>query len=162
MNDNGASRGDRKPYARLERLRELLPSKNAVAGIDPASYRQEGATSSTRSSRGHRETLLRHDHLDVTGSRDAFSWARDAVAQVRDEPLGRRQLLCDVYNGPAGSDRRHAPYRRAARAFLDWQVRRGVLNPVDNKEVGSGSRGGVHAMNRCSWIHAWRSQSAQV
>ncbi len=139
VNGNGASHGDRSRFARLVRLRELVPSKNAIVGLDLASNRQEGATSSTRSSHGPRAALPHHDHLEMTGSTDAFSWARHAVAQVRDDPLGRRQLLCNVYNGPAGSDRRRAPYCRAARAFMDWQVRRGVLNPVDDKKAASGS-----------------------
>lgn len=122
VNGDPAPRGRGNRSGRLTRLRGLVPSRNAVAG-----------------SPGRRAALLRTGHLDPTGPGDAFSWARDVVATVRDEPVGRRQLLCDVYNGPAGSDRRHAAYRRAALAFMDWQVRRGVLDPVDGRGVGSGS-----------------------
>ena len=36
-----------------------------------------------------------------------------------------------------GSPRLHAPYRRGALAFMSWQLRRGVLNPLDGQVPGS-------------------------
>ena len=39
-NGNGVSRGDRNRNARLERLRELVPTSNAIVGIDLADKKQ--------------------------------------------------------------------------------------------------------------------------
>jgi len=39
-NGNGISRGDRNRNARLARLRELVPTSNAIAGIDLADNKQ--------------------------------------------------------------------------------------------------------------------------
>ncbi len=40
VNANGVSRGDRNRNARLARLRELVPVKNAIVGIDLADRKQ--------------------------------------------------------------------------------------------------------------------------
>src|SRR5918997_5363911 len=40
VNGNGVSRGDRNRNARLARLRELVPSGNAIVGIDLADRKQ--------------------------------------------------------------------------------------------------------------------------
>lgn len=60
------------------------------------------------------------------------------VAAVADDPRGRLALLHRLY-APDPADRRgrHMPYRRAADAFMGWQVRRGLLEPPDAVRPGS-------------------------
>lgn len=43
----------------------------------------------------------------------------------------------DLYDVPADVDRGYLPFRRAPSAFMDWQLRRGLLNPLDAHEPGS-------------------------
>jgi hypothetical protein len=52
------------------------------------------------------------------------------VAAVRDDPQGRLQLLDRAY----GSEEE---WCRAERAFMEWEVRRGVLNPPGQEPPGS-------------------------
>lgn len=59
--------------------------------------------------------------------------AADRVAAVEDDPAGRLALLDDLY--AAGEN--HLPFRRAAYAFMSWQVRRGLLNPPTSAQPGS-------------------------
>ena len=59
------------------------------------------------------------------------------VAAVRDSPRGRLELLADTYNGPDGSAPHHRRFRRAAVSFMQWQLRRGLLNPLDGPRPGS-------------------------
>ena len=69
---------------------------------------------------------------------DAAVWAADQVARVEDDPAGRLRLLHECYSVHNGSGRdRHLPYRRAAHAFMSWQLRRGLLEPVDAPAPGS-------------------------
>ena len=42
-----------------------------------------------------------------------------------------------LYEVPADVDRGHLPFRQAASAFMGWQLRRGLLNPVDGPAPGS-------------------------
>ena len=51
------------------------------------------------------------------------------VETVRDDPAARLSLLAETYHGPWGEAPRHLPFRRAALAFMRWQVERGVLAP---------------------------------
>lgn len=67
----------------------------------------------------------------------AARYAADQVASVRDDPAGRLALLRSLYDAPSGYSRLHVPYRRAALAFMGWQLRRGVLNPLDDPLPGS-------------------------
>lgn len=60
-----------------------------------------------------------------------------AVASVVDDPLGRLALLREIYATPGGGRRRRLPYRRAASAFMGWQLRRGLLNASDDPAPGS-------------------------
>jgi hypothetical protein len=46
-------------------------------------------------------------------------------------------LLRRLYEVPAGLDRGYLPYRRAASAFMGWQLRRGLLNPENHPRPGS-------------------------
>jgi AraC-like DNA-binding protein len=39
------------------------------------------------------------------------------------------ELLYQLYEVPAAVDRGYLPFRRAASAFMGWQLRRGLLNP---------------------------------
>ena len=42
-----------------------------------------------------------------------------------------------TYHGPTGHAPHHLPFRRAALSFMHWQVRRGVLDPLDVSPPGS-------------------------
>jgi hypothetical protein len=59
------------------------------------------------------------------------------VAAVRDDPAARRALLIRTYHGPTGRAPRHLPYRYAALSFMRWQMRRGLLRPLDARPPGS-------------------------
>ncbi|WP_077099717.1 hypothetical protein [Mycobacterium terramassiliense] len=67
----------------------------------------------------------------------AVDAASARVAAVRDDPPGRLALMRKLYEVPADADRGHLPYRQAAAAFMRWQLRRGLLNPVDGPAPGS-------------------------
>ncbi len=61
----------------------------------------------------------------------------DQVALVRDDPDARLGLLRRLYEPPPDRSARHLPYRRAALAFMGWQLRRGLLNPLTSPAPGS-------------------------
>ena len=67
----------------------------------------------------------------------AATIAARRVAEVRDDPQGRLDLLATSYAPLPGTPPLHLRYRRAAIAFMSWQVRRGVLNPLDHPQPGS-------------------------
>jgi hypothetical protein len=67
----------------------------------------------------------------------ALAWAGAEVAAVRDDPAARVALLARVFHGPTGSAPRHLPFRRAALSFMRWQLRRGLLEPLDASPPGS-------------------------
>ncbi|RYU08867.1 hypothetical protein [Nocardioides iriomotensis] len=67
----------------------------------------------------------------------AAAYAADVVASVRDEPAGRLNLMRSLYEAEPGHPELHLPYRRAATGFMRWQLRRGLLNPVDDPVPGS-------------------------
>lgn len=67
----------------------------------------------------------------------AAQFADESVARVSDDPQARLTLLCRLYELPADIDRGYLPYRRAASAFMGWQLRRGLLNPLSGAEPGS-------------------------
>ena len=67
----------------------------------------------------------------------AAEYAAGEVAFFRDDPAGRVALMRSLYEAPPGLPELHLPYRRAALAFMDWQLRRGLLNPVDGESPGS-------------------------
>ena len=69
--------------------------------------------------------------------RSAADYALELVTRVRDDPDARLALLCRLYQGPPGHDGTHLPYRRAATAFMGWQLRRGLLRPPDASRPGS-------------------------
>jgi hypothetical protein len=71
-----------------------------------------------------------------TGS-SAAAWALTQVEAVRDNPPGRLELIDRAYRGPTGSAPRHLPFRRAALSFVRWQLRRGVLEPLNAAPPGS-------------------------
>ncbi len=56
------------------------------------------------------------------------------VADVRDDPHGRRALAQESYL--SATDASLERYSRAELAFIDWEIRRGVLHPV--KTAGDG------------------------
>jgi len=59
------------------------------------------------------------------------------VSEVRDDPDARLALMCRLYTGSRGDGTRHLPYRRAAVAFMTWQLRRGLLRPPHDPRSGS-------------------------
>ncbi|MDT5092331.1 MAG: hypothetical protein QOH60_1694 [Mycobacterium sp.] len=59
------------------------------------------------------------------------------VAAVRDDPAARLALMRRLYEVPRVVDRGYLPYRRAASAFMDWQLGRGLLNPPGDVNPGS-------------------------
>ena len=69
---------------------------------------------------------------------EAAAVAAAQVARVEDDPAGRLTLLHQLYASHGGGRRRHhLPYRRAAHAFMSWQLRRGLLEPLDSATPGS-------------------------
>jgi hypothetical protein len=70
---------------------------------------------------------------EATAGAYADAW----VSRVRDDPQARLGLLRRLYEVPAGVDRGYLPYRRAASAFMEWQLRRGLLNPASGPMPGS-------------------------
>jgi len=75
--------------------------------------------------------------MTTTDHATAQARAEAQIAAVRDDPAARLALLAWVFGGPTGDAPRHLPFRRAALSFMRWQVRRGVLNPVDASPPGS-------------------------
>ena len=67
----------------------------------------------------------------------AADWALKQVEAVRDEPAKRLELLERTYHGPTGRAPHHLPFRRAAMAFMRWQLARGVLAPLHATPAGS-------------------------
>ena len=77
------------------------------------------------------------DGIEVSGRVPAAAIAAQRVAEVRDSPQGRLELLRSSYAPLPGTPPLHLRYRRAALAFMSWQVRRGLLNPPDHERPGS-------------------------
>jgi hypothetical protein len=69
--------------------------------------------------------------------RSAGAYADARVARVGDDPRARLAFLRGLYKVPADVDRGYLPYRRAASAFMGWQLRRGLLNPASDPAPGS-------------------------
>ena len=67
----------------------------------------------------------------------ALALAEAQVAAARDDPAARLALAARTYHGPTGHAPQHLPFRRAALSFMRWQVRRGVLAPLDASPPGS-------------------------
>jgi hypothetical protein len=70
---------------------------------------------------------------DTHSARDA---AESAVAAVADSPDARFELLCEIYATRAENLRRMR-FRRAAAAFMKWQMNRGLLNDPAGPAPGS-------------------------
>jgi hypothetical protein len=64
-------------------------------------------------------------------------YAADLVSSVRDDPAGRLALMRSLYAAEPGRPELYLPYRRAALGFMAWQLRRGLLNPLDGEAPGS-------------------------
>jgi hypothetical protein len=67
----------------------------------------------------------------------ALEYASDLTASARDDPVGRIALMRSLYEAEPGHPELHLPYRRAALGFMEWQLRRGLLNPLDGEAAGS-------------------------
>lgn len=67
----------------------------------------------------------------------AAALAAQRVTEVRDLPHRRLDLLRAAYTPLTGNAPIHLRYRRAALAFMGWQVQRGLLNPPDHPNPGS-------------------------
>ena len=70
-------------------------------------------------------------------SESAATVAARRVMEVRDDPQARLDLLAASYAPVPGTPPVHLRYRRAAMAFMSWQARRGVLNPLNDPRPGS-------------------------
>ena len=75
--------------------------------------------------------------LDAWPVPTAAEYAADQVAVVRDDPAARLGLLRSLYEPLPGRPELHLPYRRAALSFMGWQLRRGLLEPLDSERPGS-------------------------
>ena len=67
----------------------------------------------------------------------AGEYADEQVARVADDPRSRLAFLRELYQVPSTVDQGYLPFRRAASAFMEWQLRRGVLNPGPGPSPGS-------------------------
>lgn len=67
----------------------------------------------------------------------AAAYAHSALDRVRDVPQARLALMRSLYEVPREVDQGYLPYRRAASAFMNWQLRRGLLNPPTHTTPGS-------------------------
>jgi hypothetical protein len=67
----------------------------------------------------------------------AGAYADEQVARVGGDPPARLAFLRGLYKVPADVDRGYLPYRRAASAFMGWQLRRGLLEPESAASPGS-------------------------
>lgn len=67
----------------------------------------------------------------------AGAYADEMVSRVSNDPEARLAFLRDLYRVPAAVDQGYLPYRRAASAFMSWQLRRGLLNPDSHPTPGS-------------------------
>ena len=79
----------------------------------------------------------RYHSLAMSHHAGALATAAAQVAAVRDDPAARLALMAQVFHGPTGRAPRHLPFRRAALSFMRWQVRRGLLEPLDASPPGS-------------------------
>ena len=66
----------------------------------------------------------------------AATIASQRVAAVRDRPHSRLKLFESSYAPSQGAAPVHLRYRRAALAFMDWQLHRGLLNPPHDERAG--------------------------
>ena len=67
----------------------------------------------------------------------AAEYAADLVRSVRDDPAQRVALMRSLYEAEPGHPELHLLYRRAALGFMGWQLRRGLLNPLNGEGAGS-------------------------
>jgi hypothetical protein len=67
----------------------------------------------------------------------AATIAEERVAEVRDDPRARLELLRSSYSPTPGTEPLHLAYSRSALAFMAWQLRRGLLDPLDAERPGS-------------------------
>jgi hypothetical protein len=72
-----------------------------------------------------------------THGASAARYAATQIAATRDDPAKRLALLHVLYQTQPGLPQPQLPYRRAALAFMGWQLRRGLLNPTDAPAPGS-------------------------
>ena len=71
----------------------------------------------------------------VVGDLSAADWALTQVEAVRENPAQRLALLEWTHPCPTGQAPHHLPFRRAAMAFMRWQLARGVLATPDGQPV---------------------------
>jgi hypothetical protein len=69
--------------------------------------------------------------------RSAAHYAANQVATVRNHPAQRLAMLHALYQTQPGLPQAQLPYRRAALAFMGWQLHRGLLNPAHAPTPGS-------------------------
>jgi hypothetical protein len=67
----------------------------------------------------------------------AAECAAALVEGVRDDPAARFALCVRTYDEPADGSVRQLRFRRAALSFMRWQIKRGVLAPLEAEVPGS-------------------------
>src|SRR5262245_41003115 len=67
----------------------------------------------------------------------AADWAPKQVEAVREDPAKRLELLERMYHGPTGQAPHHLPFRRAAMAFMRWELARHGLDSLHATPAGS-------------------------
>ena len=70
--------------------------------------------------------------VDVDGVISLFGYDEAPPASE-----ARLELIDRTYHGPAGRAPRQLPFRRGALSFMRWQLRRGVLAPLNGAPPGS-------------------------
>jgi hypothetical protein len=68
---------------------------------------------------------------------NAADYAAQQVEEVRDDPEARLKLMAALYEPLPAQPGTHLPYRRAALAFMRWELRRGLLHPLGGTVPGS-------------------------
>jgi hypothetical protein len=74
------------------------------------------------------------DNGSMTSARE---YAAGLVAEVVENPEARLALMRNLYEAEPGEPALQLPYRRAALCFMNWQVGRGLLNPLNDRRPGS-------------------------
>lgn len=105
-------------------------------GLPAASYPPNDGPSrdpdGRRSVRAHCRWCQNHGMAVTAGD-----YADESVSRVSADPAARLAFLRELYKVPPDADRGYLPFRRAASAFMGWQIRRGLLNSESASTPGS-------------------------
>lgn len=67
----------------------------------------------------------------------AAEFAAERVAEVRDDPAARVALAASFYDTDLPRTPRRLPFGRAAMSFMNWELKRGLLNGAQSEMPGS-------------------------